>query len=63
MDSDDDEIPTLVAFDERNVEQDKPEQSEEQTVKPAIGKQFERQVPVTLITGYLGVPYAQELEL
>lgn len=51
----DDECPTLIALDESDPTQDKPEENQQEEVPPFIGKQFERQVPVTLITGYLGM--------
>lgn len=52
--TDDDEPPTLVELDEPDPEWEKPGDIQDQGAPPVMGKQFERQVPVTLITGYLG---------
>jgi hypothetical protein len=61
-DSDEDEIPILVAIDEPMKGNDRrPQEVREEGSKPVTGKQFERQVPVTLITGYLGVLPAEPI--
>lgn len=53
-DDDSDAPPVLIPIDEAQ-EHNKPDDSLPQATQPLGGKQFERQVPVTLITGYLGV--------